>query len=146
MHFKKIHWINCDWTVSRRRWCCWSHICTHWTSRAPQAASGQVWDVNPSDIYNMDETGMNFCTLPNRSLATGPSKGHIIMMAKDWVTAMLYVNGTESLLCYVWTQHKCKTFVPAAGPGEAVETELAALLLEVAGLQLAVKFVIDYPT
>jgi hypothetical protein len=49
-------------------------------------------DVNPQDIYNMDETGLNFRTLPDKSLATGKVFGYV--RAKDRITVVLCVNST----------------------------------------------------
>ena len=51
-------------------------------------------DVRPDDIYNMDETGLNYCTLPKRTLGTEKRKGYVA--AKDRVTAVLCVNSTGS--------------------------------------------------
>ncbi len=49
-------------------------------------------DVSQHDQYNMDETGVNFRTLPKESLATVAGKGYVA--SKDRLTAVLCVNAT----------------------------------------------------
>ena len=50
------------------------------------------YNVNPYDTYNMDETGLNYRTLPKASLGTASGKGHVA--AKDRLTAVMCVNAT----------------------------------------------------
>ena len=50
--------------------------------------------VSAPDIYNTDETGVNYRTQPTRTLASQPRSG--IKLAKDRVTAVLCVNATGS--------------------------------------------------
>ena len=48
--------------------------------------------VDPHDIYNMDETGLNYRALPKRSLGSQPRKG--CKLAKERATAVLCTNAT----------------------------------------------------
>ena len=48
--------------------------------------------VDLNDVYNMDETGLNYRSIPKRTLASQPRKG--IKQAKDRITAVLSSNAT----------------------------------------------------
>ena len=50
--------------------------------------------VSAPDIYNTDETYVNYRTQPTRTLASQPRSG--IKLAKDRVTAVLCVNAPGS--------------------------------------------------
>ena len=52
-------------------------------------------NVSPYDIYNMDETGLNYCTLPKRTLGTEQRKGYVA--AKDSLTLCVNMTGTHKL-------------------------------------------------
>ena len=52
----------------------------------------QLKDVNPQDIYKMDETGLNFRTMRDKSLATGKVIEYV--RAKDRITVVLCVDFT----------------------------------------------------
>ena len=49
-------------------------------------------DVNPNDVYNMDETGLNYRSITKRTLSSQPRKG--IKEAKHRITAVLCSNAT----------------------------------------------------
>jgi hypothetical protein len=50
------------------------------------------YNVNPCDLFNMDETALNFRTLTKASLGTASGKDYVA--AKDRLTAVLCVNAT----------------------------------------------------
>ena len=52
----------------------------------------KMHQCDPHDVYNMDETGLNYRGMPKRTLASQPRRG--IKLAKDRVTVLICVNAT----------------------------------------------------
>ena len=46
------------------------------------------------DIWNMDETGCFYCTLPDKSLSEKAKKCKGGKRSKEWVTVALFVSAT----------------------------------------------------
>ena len=46
--------------------------------------------VSPYDIYNMDETGLNYRTLPKRTLGTEQRKGYVAARLCCYVAAPFF--------------------------------------------------------
>jgi hypothetical protein len=49
-----------------------------------------MYDYEPKDVYNMDESGLSLRTYPNKTLAQGKVKGQ--KLHKERVTFALVVN------------------------------------------------------
>jgi hypothetical protein len=48
------------------------------------------YNINPYDLYNIDETALNYFTLPKAGLGSASGMGYVA--AKDRLTAVMCVN------------------------------------------------------
>lgn len=64
---------------------------TEWKEKLPEIVSG----YEPKDMYNLDETGLNFRAVPDKTLHVSGEKSSGGKKSKDRITVMLCVNMTE---------------------------------------------------
>lgn len=72
-------------------------IVADWSQRLPDICK----EYAASDIFNADETGLFFRTMPNKSLVCKGASTSNGKLAKDRITVLLAASATGSLCCII---------------------------------------------